>query len=307
MNQTRENLLVKMTDKTIESLASTQGLNRLNGFHPTFSPWIELFGVEHNQPSCPQLYSAGLLFIRQGRKRGLAKGIPFETNKDRYLVLANSYPIDCETITPNESALLGLYIQLDRQELLRQTEILNQFGHLPASDQGSFDILKSLQIDNVMDSLLDSIIAVLHDKTDTEILMPGLISALIYQVLQSDAGPMLNQLTRQNSKLARISNAMRYIESNVSEKIGMDKLALQSGFSGSTFHRAFKEITGESPLQYQKKLRLVKAKNFITHQKQSATEAALAVGYESPAQFSRDFKRYFGVPPSKASELPYSD
>ena len=293
--------------KGIESLARTQGFHRMNGFKTTHSPWVELFGVERNQSSCPQLYSAGLLFIRQGRKKGLAKGIPFETNRSRFLALSNSYPIDCETITPNDSPLLGLYIQLDRQELLRQTDILNRVGLLPAAGQTALDVLKSLPITDSLDRVLDRIIDTLHSKTETEILMPGLLSELIFLVLQSDAGPMLSQLTMQNSKLARVSNAMRFIETHVHQKIGMEKLAQHSEFSGSTFHRVFKEITGESPLQYQKKLRLVQAKNRMTYQKQSATEAALAVGYESPAQFSRDFKRYFGLPPSRAAELPYSD
>ena len=86
-------------------------------------------------------------------------------------------------------------------------------------------------------------------------------------------------------------------------KIVIDDLAAMAGMSTSTFHRAFKEALSDSPLQYLKKIRLNQAKQLITTEGLAAGTAAYRVGYESPAQFSREFKRYFGLPPSQATNL----
>ena len=91
------------------------------------------------------------------------------------------------------------------------------------------------------------------------------------------------------------------------ESLNVEELARESGMSASSFHRAFKAVTGESPLQYLKKTRLLKAKAALVFEGMRVEEAAYEVGYASPSQFSREFKRYFQVPPSEAQSLPYSD
>ena len=96
------------------------------------------------------------------------------------------------------------------------------------------------------------------------------------------------------------------MERNLDTKIGMDDLADIANMSLSAFHRAFKEIAGESPLQYLKQLRLNTARNLIAYKGEPAYLAARHVGYESATQFSREFKRFFGLPPSRVAELPYS-
>jgi len=75
----------------------------------------------------------------------------------------------------------------------------------------------------------------------------------------------------------------------------------------SVFHRSFKQVTGSSPLQYLKKIRLNRAKSLILHENIKVTDAATRVGYESPSQFSREFKRYFGVPPTQAHNAGYRE
>ncbi len=86
----------------------------------------------------------------------------------------------------------------------------------------------------------------------------------------------------------------------------MEQLADIANMSLSAFHRTFREVTDESPLQYLKQLRLSTARNLIAFHGKPAYVAAQSVGYESANQFSRDFKRYFGLPPSRADELPYA-
>ena len=135
---------------------------------------------------------------------------------------------------------------------------------------------------------------------------PANLTQLCFAVLRSDDGRVLELLASNDSKLARISATMRYMEQHLGSKIGMDDLAGVANMSLSAFHRAFKEVAGESPLQYLKQLRLNTARNLMAYKGEPAYLAARHVGYESANQFSREFKRYFGLPPSRVGELPYA-
>jgi AraC-like DNA-binding protein len=96
------------------------------------------------------------------------------------------------------------------------------------------------------------------------------------------------------------------MHSNYQGSLSIEELARESAMGVSSFHRAFKEVTGDSPVQYLKKIRLLKAKGLLVFEGKQVNEAAYEVGYASPSQFSREFKRYFQVPPSEAESLPYS-
>lgn len=97
-----------------------------------------------------------------------------------------------------------------------------------------------------------------------------------------------------------------HVQSHYDQKLAINDLADMAGMSVSAFHRAFKQVVTDPPLQYIKKIRLNKAKTMMSQDGMPANIAALKVGYESPTQFSREFKRYFGVPPSKASHIGLS-
>ena len=83
------------------------------------------------------------------------------------------------------------------------------------------------------------------------------------------------------------------------EDLNVDALSDYAGMSPSSFHRAFRQVTRETPLQYLKKLRLSKAKELMANEGRRANEAAILVGYRSPSQFSREFKRHFQQAPAR--------
>ena len=99
------------------------------------------------------------------------------------------------------------------------------------------------------------------------------------------------------TKIQKIAQATHYLQQHFSETITVETLANLSGMSLSGFHSHFKKITSLSPLQYQKSLRLMEARRLIAQEEQGITETAYQVGYESPSQFSREYKRYFGHAP----------
>ena len=89
------------------------------------------------------------------------------------------------------------------------------------------------------------------------------------------------------------------MERSYQDKFDIKQLAVSAHMSTSAFHKAFKDITADSPLQYLKKIRLAKARDLIVQRSMRANLAASEVGYESPSQFSREFKRYFGESPAE--------
>lgn len=138
----------------------------------------------------------------------------------------------------------------------------------------------------------------LHSETETRILGPGLVREILFRVLCGEQAPILYALGLHNGHFARIARVVKMIRTDYARKLDVETMAGQVNMSPSAFHRVFKEITSESPLQYLKKIRLTKARNFLMEQDMKAYMAADRVVYESPSQFSREFKRYFGKTPA---------
>ncbi|NEQ46564.1 MAG: helix-turn-helix transcriptional regulator [Leptolyngbya sp. SIOISBB] len=113
-------------------------------------------------------------------------------------------------------------------------------------------------------------------------------------------------LTHHHGYYARITKALDRIHRDFATPLTVEILAEAAHMSISAFHRAFKQVTEDSPLQYLKKIRLNKAKSLIVHEGIPANVAATRVGYESASQFSREFKRYFNVVPSQAGKIGYA-
>ena len=131
------------------------------------------------------------------------------------------------------------------------------------------------------------------------VLAPVYEREILFRVLQGPLGWMLRDIASPNTALARIAIAINWIRHNFTEQIRMDALAEMAALSVSAFHRHFKAVTALSPLQYQKRVRLLHARSRLMAGQGSATSIAFSVGYESPNQFSREYARLFGLPPSK--------
>lgn len=125
---------------------------------------------------------------------------------------------------------------------------------------------------------------------------------ILYRVLQGPQGGMLRQIARPDSAMARVSLAIQWIRRDFAKPLRIGALAERAAMSESAFHRHFKAITALSPLQYQKRVRLLQARTLLVVGGRSVTAAALEVGYESATQFSREYARAFGLPPARDSE-----
>ena len=120
---------------------------------------------------------------------------------------------------------------------------------------------------------------------------------LMFRLLMGPQGALLRQMAGTGSRLSHIRRAMAWIREHYTEHLSIEVMATVAGMSVSVFHRRFKAITGLSPLQYQKQIRLHDARRRLIAEHSEAATAAYAVGYESVSQFSREYKRLFGAPP----------
>jgi AraC-like DNA-binding protein len=146
----------------------------------------------------------------------------------------------------------------------------------------------------------DQLLALFDTPADIPFLAPAREREILYRLLQSGHGPMLHQIAREDSRLSRIRRVIEWIRRHFDQALPIGTLADIAGMSIPSFHRHFKAATAMSPLQYQKTLRLQAARRMLATSTDAA-KAAYAVGYESASQFSREYARFFGAPPSRDS------
>lgn len=261
---------------------------------------VRFFKITEHAERTPMVYDPGLYIIAQGQKIGYLGKDTFIYNEDNYLVNMVSLPFECETWGSKKIPLLGIYIEINLEQLY---SIVEKMDIRPTSHSGNSRIVNRgmgpARLDADMKDAVCRLVKCLHSEKDIRILGLSLVSEIIYRAMSGEQASALLSLTIPNSDFSNISNVLRYMEARYPDKLEVDQLAALANMSPSKFHKAFKQVTSESPVQYLKKIRLNKARYMM----QGGTKAYIAayrVGYESPSQFSREFKRYFGYNPADA-------
>ncbi|PSW09838.1 AraC family transcriptional regulator [Photobacterium rosenbergii] len=290
-----------------EDLCTYYGLADSSGIVDLPIPGIRLFRIKQYHKMTPQMYQQGVVVILQGNKVGHLNDYRFDYDTNHCLIVATPYPIACETFASPEEPLIGLDIDFDLTIIQELVDTLEQHQHsemAPSPDNG-----RGVAVTQITPDIRDCIcrlLGCLKDPLDAKVLGKQLLREFYFQLLKSDQGHLLAQYCKQDSALSRVSRVITHVQSHYDQKLAINDLADMAGMSVSAFHRAFKQVVTDPPLQYIKKIRLNKAKTMMSQDGMPANIAALKVGYESPTQFSREFKRYFGVPPSKASHIGLS-
>lgn len=167
---------------------------------------------------------------------------------------------------------------------------------------GYYDKNAGFSVAPVTPDLMDAwvrLLRLMNRPEDIAALAPVYEREILYRVLQGPHGWMLRDIAAPDSAMARVSLAIQQIRRDFAESIRVETLAQRATMSVSAFHRHFKAVTALSPLQYQKRVRLLQARTLMVANAKSVTHAAFEVGYESATQFSRDYARVFGLPPAR--------
>lgn len=139
----------------------------------------------------------------------------------------------------------------------------------------------------------------LDEPEEIPVMAPLIIQEIHHRLLLGPQGEWLRAVCTSGSRTNQIASAITWLREHYKEQLQVEALAHSVSMATSTFHRHFKEVTGSSPLQFQKQLRLHEAKRLMLFEKHDVNNAAYAVGYESSTQFIREYKREFGTPPRK--------
>lgn len=146
---------------------------------------------------------------------------------------------------------------------------------------------------------LHRLLSLLDTPADIPILGPIVERELLYRLLQGPQGRLLRQIAQPDGALNNIRRAVAWIRDNSNTRLRIEALCDVSGMSRASLHRHFLSMTGLSPIQYQKQLRLQEARQLLLTGEHRASDVAFVVGYESASQFSREYLRQFGAPPAR--------
>lgn len=243
------------------------------------------------------LQEPSLCLIVQGKKRVLLGEETYFYDKDHYLITAVDLPLIAQIFEASKtSPYLGLTLRLEKKQIAQM--LLDDhlaISRNQASDRGLVVSRIELPIVQAMLRLID----LLDHPGDIPVLAPLIQREILYRLLVSEQGRRLQQISMVGNHSHQIARAIEWLKENYDKSFKVEDLASYSGMSTSSLHYHFRSLTAMSPLQFQKRLRLNEARQLMLMQQKDATTAAFEVGYESPSQFSREYSRLFGAPPSR--------
>jgi len=269
----------------------TEGGERLE----TAVPGLGLFRRTEPTEPITGMYEPSLCMIAQGAKRVTLADDSYVYDANNYLITSVHLPTLVQiTEASPEQPYLGLRLRFD----LREVAQLMADSHLPPprsqqSSRGMATGAVTLPLLGAVSRLIDLLAA----PEDIPILAPVIQREILYRLLTGDQGARLRQIATAGSQSQQIARAIEWLKENFTESLRIDDLAEKARMSASTFHHHFRAMTAQSPLQYQKQLRLQEARRLMLAERLDAASAAFQVGYESPSQFSREYGRLFGAPP----------
>jgi len=266
-----------------------------DGVHATTIPRLSL--IRTNRPTEPihVLHAPAFCLVAQGRKRVMLGREVFHYGPEHYLTVSVDLPVIGEVIEADpDRPYLCLRLDLDPAML---GSLLHEVG-LDSRHEG--DGGTGLSLDRSTPELVEAatrLVRLLDTPREAAVLAPLAERELLYRVLMSGQAARLRQIAFADSSLRRVGQAIDWIKQTFREPFSIAAVADAAGMSSSSLHQHFKAVTALSPLQYQKRLRLQEAQRLVLNGAMDAANAGHSVGYDSPSQFSRDYRRLFGDPP----------
>lgn len=245
------------------------------------------------------IYSMGLSLVLQGQKEVIIGDNVYQCHEGHSMLTMMDLPVTSRVVNASsQKPFLAVLLLLDIQ-------VVNELvANLPveAIPILSNDTHESFSVELVDISLIDAVLRLVK-MLDEPKMIPHLADLvkkeIIIRLLNSSQGIYLRQLVKSGSVNQKIHQIVNWLKSNFEQPIRMDELAERAFMSPSTFRQHFREVTGISPLQYQKQLRLQEARHLMLNHNLDAGRAAISVGYESASQFSREYSRLFGESPQR--------
>jgi AraC-like DNA-binding protein len=300
----REERMAKPAAVEISEAPATVALARAirrfaqtDGDHSTVIAALTLH--RRHAPSEPLhcIYNLGLGVVAQGDKQVLLGGETIDYGPGQSMLTTIDLPVVSHVTRASvREPFLGMMLTLDVRATVQAASEMD----MPRSRRN--DVYGSISFKALDAALLDALIrlvSLLDEPALAPRLAPLIQQEITIRLLTGPHGPQLRRLVTAGSPSQQIAKAVAWLKQNFVEAVHGDDLADRAHMSPSTFRQHFRALTGVSPLQYQKQLRLQEARQLMLNQNLDASSAARQVGYESASQFSREYRRLFGDPPQR--------
>ncbi|TQJ06459.1 AraC family transcriptional regulator [Kribbella jejuensis] len=250
--------------------------------------------VEATTPPTSGLASPTFALVAQGRKRLALGSEVFEYGAGDYLVVSVELPVTGHFVEASvDEPCLGVGLELRAEAI---AALLLDVADKPGAP------VRGLVVSRASDELVDAVVRLLRlvdSPDDARVLAPLVQQEILWRLLRGTQGAAVRDIGLADSSLSHVARVIRWIREHYAEPFRIDDLADMAGLSTSAFHRHFRTVTELTPIQFQKKIRLQEARLRVVGLGEDVTSAGYAVGYESPSQFSREYRREFGTPPSR--------
>lgn len=268
-----------------------------NGDHTTAIPALTLHRRAAPTEPLHCIYHLGLGVVAQGGKQVILGSESLSYMPGQSMLTTIDLPVVSHVThaTPREP-FLGMMLRLDARAILQLAAEMNA----PRRQRDA--VYRTVSIETLGADLLDALLRLVKLLEQPDLvphLAPLIQQEITVRLLIGPHGPHLRHIVTVGSPSQQIATAVAWLKQNFVEAFRVDDLADRAHMSPSTFRQHFRSITGVSPLQYQKQLRLQEARQLMLNENHDAGSAAGQVGYESPSQFSREYSRLFGAPPQR--------
>lgn len=285
-----------MTHQMVTYLDS---LTPQEGYNLTVLPDVRFLRSNRPMMRVPVLYEPGIVIVVQGKKRGFLGNDVYLYDAQHYLMVSVPVPFTMETDASASEPMLAIYLRLDFN--LAAQLMLELDGHGVVAATSPRSMMSSLMNDAMRSSVL-RFLQVMSNPIEAEILGPAMVREIYYRVLTGPQGETMRSALTLQGQFGKVAKALQKLHAEYDSNLDVTVLAKEAGMSIPTFHSHFKTVTDTSPMQYLKSTRLHQARLLMLRNNLTASAASAQVGYESVSQFSREFKRLFGLSPLKEIE-----
>jgi len=253
------------------------------------------------RPGEPQASTSGtvMALIAQGAKRLAIGDRVFDYRPGQYLVASVDLPITGHyTHASADEPALGFGLIL-RPSAIASLLLEADAGPEPAR---AAPAPAGIGVADASPELLDAVVRMvrlLDSPGDRDILAPMIEREILWRLITGPLGQSVRQIGLADSSLTYVSRAVRWISEHYDKPFRVEDLARSCGMSTSAFHRNFHAVTALSPIQFQKQIRLQKSRLLLLNGAEDVATAGYRVGYDSASQFSREYRRQFGLPPGR--------
>lgn len=263
------------------------------GIVGTELPRLSLYRISRPHAPLHVVYEPTICVVAQGRKQAIHGRRRYVYDTDHCLIVSVDMPLRSQVLeaSPHRPFLAAL-LSLD---IATVNDLAMDADPAAEASEPMAAIALSVMDADLLDAWV-RLLRTLDAPRDQRILAPLVERELLYRLLQGPQGAHIGALARARHPIYRAIGAIRR---EYREALRVEDLIGETHLSRSTFHRQFKAVTGMSPLQYQKHLRLREARRLMLTESLQASDAGFEVGYESASQFSREYRRLFGAPPAR--------